>query len=241
MPSKFVLTGKKNYPFERDDMLNPKVSSRSSAFEHLQRYKYAAKRCRGKVLDLGCGTGYGAGILAKEGNIVYAIDNSQEAIDYAKKNYHGPQYICCSAEKLPFEDSFFDAVCAFEIIEHVQNPEKVLKEIYRVLKRDGNLFISTPNPRHLGNVIKHVIFRKSYPQKVNPKNIYHLKEFPYEEFVDLLQRKDFKIVSQFGQTLPLIPGLRILDSLPFIYRIPSILGYFFPKYSITVTLYAKKE
>lgn len=231
---------KKNIPSERDDMLKPKSTGRSAVFEHLQRYRYAAKRCQGKILDLGCGTGYGSKILFNKGKEIYAIDNSKEAIDYAEKNYSGPKYYCDSVEQLPFEDNFFDAVCAFEIIEHVQNPERVLNETYRVLKNNGDLFISTPNPRHFRNIIKHILFGKLYPEKTNMNNIYHLKEFPYEEFINFLKDGKFKIISQFGQTLPLIPGIGILDKIPFFYKIPSLLGYFFPKYSITVVIHAKK-
>jgi len=235
-----VPTGDKEFPFERDDMLNPQNTSRSAVFEHLQRYKYAAKKCKGKILDLGCGTGYGSKILFDKGSEVYAIDNSKEAIGYAKKNYSGPKYHCNSAEQLPFEDNFFDAVCAFEVIEHIKDPEAVLNEAHRVLKRNGDLFISTPNPRHLRNVILHILFRRPYPKKSDPNNIYHLKEFYYDEFIGFLQNNKFKIIDKFGQTLPIFPGLRILDKFPFFYKIPVLLGHFFPKYSITVVVHAKK-
>jgi len=235
-----VPTGDKEFPFERDDMLKPQNTSRSAVFEHLQRYKYAAKKCSGKILDLGCGTGYGSWLLSEKDNDVYGLDISKEAINYAEKEYSGPKYICSSAESIPFDSDYFDAVCAFELIEHVQNPKEVLEQIYRVLKKGGPLFISTPNPRHFRNMVKHILLGKTYPKKTDPKNIYHLKEFYYNEFINLLKNNGFKIVVAFGQTFPIIPGLGILDKFPFFYKIPVLLGYFFPKYSITVVVHAKK-
>lgn len=233
-----VPIGDKGISGERDDMLKPQVTGRSAAYEHLQRYRYAAKKSQGRILDLGCGTGYGSKILLEKESEVYGIDNSQEAIDYAEKNYPGPKYICCSVEKLPFEDNFFDAICAFEIIEHVQNSEKALEEVCRVLKKNGELFISTPNPRNLKNALKHVLLGKPYPKKKDMNNIYHIKEFYYDEFLNFLKKRGFKILSQYGQNLPIFP--RLIANLPFFLKIPILLGYFFPKYAGTIVIHAKK-
>jgi ubiquinone/menaquinone biosynthesis C-methylase UbiE len=236
-----IPVGDKGTPGERADIpLEKGVRSRE---EHLQRYYYASKGIQGRVLDIGCGTGYGSRILHDGNNNVCGIDVSQNAIHYAKKNYPGPKYICCSAEKLPFEDNYFDAVTAFEAIEHVQNPGKVLEETYRVLKKNGYLFISTPNPRHFGNVLKHVLLGKPYPEKVNMNNIYHIKEFYYDEFLKFLKEGKFKIISQYGQTLPILPWKieALLGKFPLIYKIPILLGYFIPKYAWTIVVHAKKE
>ncbi|MEM4326170.1 MAG: class I SAM-dependent methyltransferase [Candidatus Pacearchaeota archaeon] len=51
---------------------------------------------------------------------------------------------CCSAENIPVEDSSFDTVLLCEIIEHLETPEKVLTEAYRLLKRGGTLIVSVP-------------------------------------------------------------------------------------------------
>lgn len=200
-------------------------------YEHLWRYRFALKRAKGKILDIGCGTGYGSGLLHDAGNDVYSIDVSRKAITYAEKSYPGPHYFCCNGEKLSFANESFDAVTAFEVIEHMPDPHKVLSEIYRILKRGGNLFISTPNPRFLGKILKHVIFGKPYPEKLDPSNIYHIKEFCYEEFLKLLQMNGFRARSKYGQTIP---------RLPTFYRINFDLGRFFPRYAWTVVVHAVK-
>jgi len=56
-------------------------------------------------------------------------------------------FVCADAHYLPFQNNIFDKVFYYDVIEHVENPTKTLKEIYRVLK-NGTLELSTPNPLH---------------------------------------------------------------------------------------------
>lgn len=51
---------------------------------------------------------------------------------------------CCSAENIPVEDGSYDTVILCEVLEHLENPEQVLKEIFRILKNGGTLIMSTP-------------------------------------------------------------------------------------------------
>lgn len=239
-----VPSGDKGVVGERDDMLNPQESGRRGVYEHLQRYRLAARNigANKRVLDLGCGAGYGSSILLKAGNEVFGIDISQKAVDYAKTNYPGVNYFCCPADNLPFGNDYFDAVVACEIIEHVQDPKKVLREICRVLKKGGDLFISTPNPRHLSNMLKHILLGKPYPERVVMGNIYHIKEFYYDEFINFLKEKNLEIISQHGQTLSVLP-IRVealLGKFPLFYKVPVLLGYFIPKYAETIIIHVKK-
>lgn len=237
-----VPLGDKGIPGERDDMLKPKMTGKRGRYEHIQRYRFAIRKIGSnkKVLDLGCGTGYGSGLLYKEGNEVYGIDVSQKAVDYAKRNYPGPKYICCSAERLPFKNNYFDAVILFDVIEHVGNPERTLDEIYRVLKEDGDLFISTPNTRHFGSALKHFLLGKPYLKKVHIDNIYHVKEFYYDEFKSLLKNHKFKIIFQYGQPFPLWKISIWLEKTTFFEKFPRIVGFPFLKYAWTIIVYAKK-
>lgn len=70
------------------------------------------------------------------------IETSLEAVK--KLNSVGGKATLASAEKLPYQKAFFDLVCAFEVIEHIEEDEMALSEIYRVLKKNGTFIFSVP-------------------------------------------------------------------------------------------------
>lgn len=97
------------------------------------------------VLDVGCGDGVVGEFLQKEiGVELKGIDISEEAIKKAKKKGLEVK-VSSSEQKFPFGDNTFDKVFWGDNIEHLFNPEITLKEIRRVLKKDGKLIISCPN------------------------------------------------------------------------------------------------
>lgn len=98
-----------------------------------------------KVLDLGCGDGALAGLIAKAGGQVIGVDPSELGIELARKEFarrglRGKFYI--TSEHVP--DESCDVVVCTEVLEHVVDPEMLLKEIIRVLKPEGIAVISTP-------------------------------------------------------------------------------------------------
>jgi SAM-dependent methyltransferase len=152
-------------------------------YEHMARYIFAADFVINKsVLDAGCGSGYGANFLACKGaKYVLGVDISPEAIAYAREHYHRDnlEYQVMDVTNLELDDKTFDVVVAFEVIEHLQNQEKFLAEIARVL-RDGGLFIiSTPN-------------REIYRLGLEP-NPFHTKEFNFEEFYKILKKYFYNV------------------------------------------------
>ncbi len=117
--------------------------------EHLVRYRFAATYAPGRrVLDVACGTGYGAAMLADAGAAsVCGVDISAEALSHARSHYarETVRWIEADARKLPFPDGDFDLISCFETIEHVAAPAEVLDELRRVLSPGGLLLVSTPN------------------------------------------------------------------------------------------------
>ena len=117
--------------------------------EHSARYLFASQVIAGRaVLDVGCGVGYGAQLLATRGaESVTAFDISADAIEHATKYYPHSNlaYSVASAEDFTFGRTF-DVVTCFELIEHVENQQRVIGNIAAALKEDGLLVISTPRP-----------------------------------------------------------------------------------------------
>ncbi|MEW6661067.1 MAG: class I SAM-dependent methyltransferase [Bacillota bacterium] len=116
-------------------------------FKHMSRYLLAQSLFKGKkVLDAGCGAGYGSAFLAVNGaKAVVGIDLSPEAINYAKINFQAANLTfqvgdCCD---LKFPRNSFDAVVALEIIEHLNQYLQFLAEVKRALKPGGLLLVST--------------------------------------------------------------------------------------------------
>ena len=142
--------------------------------EHISRYTFAARLARRKrVLDVGCGAGYGTAELAQTAREATGIDVSAEAVEYAQTHYGrvNVRFEVGSATEMPFADASFDLVVAFEVIEHLENWQQLLTEARRVLAPGGQLVVSTPNKLY---------YAESREQ--SGPNPFHTHEFEIEEF-----------------------------------------------------------
>jgi ubiquinone/menaquinone biosynthesis C-methylase UbiE len=146
--------------------------------EHLARYAFAARFApQSRVLDIGCGTGYGTAALAQSAQMAIGIDLSAEAIEYAREHYplSNVTFEIAPATTLPFTAAWFDLITAFEVIEHVDNWCDLLIEARRVLRSNGVLLVSTPNK----------LYYAESRAKEGP-NPFHTHEFEFAEFRDAL-------------------------------------------------------
>jgi ubiquinone/menaquinone biosynthesis C-methylase UbiE len=158
--------------------------------EHLARYAFAAENAQEKrVLDAGCGSGYGAAIIATVAREVVGIDRADEAIEYARAHYvaanlHFERGGC---DALPASDASFDVITAFEVIEHLQGWREFLRESRRVLAPRGLFLVSTPNKEYYAE-----------SRRVAGPNPFHVHEFTLEEF-QLELASVFPFVELFAQ------------------------------------------
>lgn len=97
-----------------------------------------------KLLDAGCGTGWFSAEAVKRGATVTSLDLGNGLLGEVKKKCDSKRVVG-SVLNIPFVDNTFDYVLSSEVIEHVTNPKQALHEMYRVLRKDGVLVISTPN------------------------------------------------------------------------------------------------
>jgi ubiquinone/menaquinone biosynthesis C-methylase UbiE len=103
--------------------------------------KYLIKK-NSRLLDLGCGRGEFLRGFVKQGMDGYGIDQA----DTAKEICPTAQIKVVNLEdRLPFEDNYFDVVFSKSVVEHFYYPEKILAEIYRVLKPNGLVITMTPD------------------------------------------------------------------------------------------------
>lgn len=160
---------------------------------HLQRYWWVSKSLQGlRVLDVGCGTGYGSYYLATHGaRDVIGIDISREAINFAIKHWSAQnlRFVVLDATNLENIEKF-DSIVSFEVIEHIYDQEKFVTAISNALESGGKFYISTPKPK------KHQ----------NKQSIYHVHELQKHELEKLLL-SEFSDVHIFGQDI-IINGVR---------------------------------
>ncbi len=171
--------------------------------EHYARYLFAARLCRNRrVVDLGCGTGYGAAELARSATHVWGIDLSPDAILYASEKYQHPNldFRAAPCQRTELPDDSADLVVAFELIEHLAEPEALIAEARRLLTPSGQFVLSTPN----------LDFYRETRRQSGP-NPFHQHEFVETEFRQILE-SHFPYVTLFTQNHT--PAISIQPSLP---------------------------
>lgn len=129
------------------------------------------------VLDLGCGAGFLANYLAERGHVVTGIDTLPENL-YVAKLYdrsRAVRYRVGDACALPFEDGSFDVVCAMDLLEHVEDADRLIAEASRVLAPGGMLFFHTFDRNWLANLV--VIKGVEWFVANTPKDLHVLRLF----------------------------------------------------------------
>jgi ubiquinone/menaquinone biosynthesis C-methylase UbiE len=145
--------------------------------EHFHRYFFSLQFCAGKrVLDVACGEGYGAALLGSVAAQVIGLDRSIETIRHASLNYSDARRLfqVGRAQDLPIASASIDVVVSFETLEHLEEHDKFLAEIKRVLRSDGVLVMSTPD-------------LDIYSGERQIQNPHHLKELTRAEFQTLMR------------------------------------------------------
>lgn len=150
-----------------------------------------------KILDVGCASGWFLNEVSKKYPKAECsgVDVYKKCIDYGNKRYKKLKLKHADAHKLPFKKNTFDLVICTEVLEHVVNPEKVIKEIKRVLKKDGVAIIEMDTGNFLFKAvwywwtnIKHGVWEDSHIQVFNAKKLEKMIE---ENGLKIVKKKDF--------------------------------------------------
>ena len=163
--------------------------------DHVARYEWAAQTLLhhrapsgpARVVDAGCGIGYGCRLLAEAGHSVKAFDVDAEAIEYARKHYGNDRIEFIQLDAMNFSadgaPSGTDAAICFEVIEHLHDPAPLLRELHRAAPV---LLASVPN------------------EEVFPWNntAYHYRHYTSGEFQTLLEACGWEVVDWYGQAGP---------------------------------------
>jgi len=156
---------------------------------HLYAYEFAKDNIpkTGLILDLGCGEGYGTSLLSRNVERIIGLDVDKDTIAHASREYGAENCIFKAFDgvKIPYGDDTIDAAVSFQVIEHIQDDENYVLEIYRVLKKNGIFILTTPNRT----------YRLKPGQK--PWNRFHVREY-YPEELESILKSVFSDVNVWG-------------------------------------------
>ncbi len=100
----------------------------------------------GDVLEVGCGEGRGVSILLERSKTFTAVDKIKSVVDELQKKYPAGRFMSMNIPPLSgLADNAYDIIISFQVIEHIEDDVLYLKELHRVLRPGGTLYITTPN------------------------------------------------------------------------------------------------
>jgi SAM-dependent methyltransferase len=153
---------------------------------HLVVYEWIARRVAGlDVVDMACGEGYGADVLAAAARSVVGVDANPQAHEHAALRYVRPNLRFARALVETFGEPC-DALVFLQTIEHVEDPDAVLAHFVSLLREGGVAFVSTPN-----------LLTLAPPGAEKSENPWHVREYRAQAF-DALCRRHFCGVELFG-------------------------------------------
>jgi 2-polyprenyl-3-methyl-5-hydroxy-6-metoxy-1,4-benzoquinol methylase len=149
------------------------------------------------ILDIGCYDGTFLSLIKNRNNNFYGIDASEYAVKKAKnKGIKVKKFFFDDKAKIPFKNGFFDLIIAGEIIEHIYDTDFFLEEIFRLLKPNGYLLLSTPNIASLGRRLM-LLFGVSPIIEISPNekdSSGHIRYFTFKTLEALLNKHRFNIL-----------------------------------------------
>lgn len=194
-----------------------------------------------KILGVGCSVGRELFMLPKEvkNTRFWGVDISAEAIKLAKmlaRRRGETNFIFSTIDankKLPFTNSFFDIVLAVELVEHLKDPKEFFVECHRVLKKNGEIIFSTPNPKNVSLFFARFLpdsMRSTIKKSREVDFQRHGKNFPitaeiwdkhahinvniFSYWLKILEDSRFKVVAVEGSSF--LGGSRFVNDRPFL-------------------------
>jgi ubiquinone/menaquinone biosynthesis C-methylase UbiE len=171
---------------ERLDLEN--TEDQAQVFLHRQRYDFALERIspNDSALEIGTGTGYFSEILSRHCKYT-GLEIDPESCQRARERVKTSAVVVeGDAQVQPFPDCSFTRIVALEVLEHVPDFRKAVREIYRCLAPNGRVIISVPYRRSGGT---------------NPQNAFHVYEPGAAELIEIFQRY-FSNIEVFYQYFP---------------------------------------
>lgn len=156
---------------------------------HMDRYVFATRYIKhSSVLDISCGSGYGAFEMARYASSVTGVDIDNDTIEYCARTYKKDNLSFFTTPAETCDERLigvFDTIVSFETVEHTKDGVRFIKHLLQYMRPGGTLILSTPN-----NFMRH------HPSK----NPFHVYEYEIRELYAILQRLATRAnIEVFGQ------------------------------------------
>lgn len=191
----------------------------------------------GKFLDIGCANGDWAFYWQQKGWKSSGIDIHFDYVNLAIQKGIDAKVCDLNKDKIPFADACFDLIFAGEVIEHLIDTDGFIKEIYRCLKPNCHVILTTPNLTSFENRLR--ILFGIYPIWVNYNlnGSGHIRAYTPRVLKKQLRQHGFKVIKHLGNWVPFLPQ-RLIDDVRFPYL--SFTGSLFPRLSMDIIILATK-
>lgn len=172
-----------------------------------------------KILDIGCFDGTLLSSLPPD-NFLYGVEASDFGYKTCLKKGINVTQFFFNDDKFPYKSSSFDIIIAGEIIEHIYDTDQFLNEIYRLLKPNGYLILSTPNiaslPRRIMLLLGMNPIIEISPNRLDSSG--HIRYFTFKNLSKLIKENNFNIIKIFSDLINFHPQGKIQSKL-----VPKIL------------------
>jgi ubiquinone/menaquinone biosynthesis C-methylase UbiE len=175
---------------------------------HQQRYDFALERIRPEdhTLEIGTGVGTFSSVLANHCATYVGLELDPGSCELTRKKLNGRgRVVEGDAQLLPFHDQEYSTIVCLEVLEHLQDFRKAMREIHRCLRPDGKVIISVPYVKHGGPGLE---------------NEFHLYEPGEKELIDAF-RMCFETVEVRYQSFPESPLMTFARR----FHLRRVLGY----------------
>jgi len=133
-----------NYVDMADDVYTQEEAGRRRSADSILKYLAKINK-KGRILDVGCATGFLLDQARQQGWEVYGVELSAWAVDYAKNKLQLPNITQGSLQEANYPANFFDVVVLKDVIEHLTDPKETLEQIRHILKPAGIMCCNTPD------------------------------------------------------------------------------------------------
>ena len=214
-----------------------------------------------RILDVGCGDGSFTILIAKacKAKEVYGIEISEKKVEIARKRGIKCYQLDVDTENFPFQDNFFDAVFAGEIIEHLYDTDHFLEEVNRILKTNGIFILTTPNLAMWQNRISLLLGYQPYATSPSlryrighlhgdsgplPEEIIqgrkHISVFTLKALIRLLRLYGFDIIEVKGASIKLPTYMNFSSFILNVVKIIDKILSYIPSISPQIIILSKK-